>query len=78
MGEFIRRELGKAGQGLARHDQVARFSLMTEALSVSGGELTATLKLRRHEIEARYGDLIEELYGSADAGDRPLGHGRSR
>jgi hypothetical protein len=51
---------------------------MTEALSVGGGELTATLKLRRHEIEARYGDLIEGLYGPDWVDAHPPGRGRDR
>jgi long-chain acyl-CoA synthetase len=31
-------------------------------LSIEGGELTANLKLRRHEVEARFHGVIERLY----------------
>jgi long-chain acyl-CoA synthetase len=35
---------------------------LAEAFSIENGELTPTLKIRRHEIRKRYGDVLEQLY----------------
>jgi long-chain acyl-CoA synthetase len=41
---------------------VRRFHLLAKELDHDDGEVTATLKLRRKEINERYADLIESLY----------------
>ncbi len=48
--------------GLARYEQIKRFALLPEPLSVEGGELTPTLKVKRRVVEERYARLIERLY----------------
>jgi len=61
---LIRRGLEICGQDLAPHEQIRAFAILPEPLSVANGELTATLKPRRHQIEARYRDLIDRLYAA--------------
>jgi len=52
-------------QGLARFQQVKKFTLLESAFSVELGEITPTMKLRRRIIEANYRDEIEAMYVSA-------------
>jgi long-chain acyl-CoA synthetase len=52
-------------QGLARFQQVKKFTLLPDAFSVEMGELTPTLKLRRRIIEANYRDVIDAMYAGA-------------
>ncbi len=52
-----------ANEGLARHETIKRFAIIEEPLTVADGLLTATLKLRRNQIVARFGDRLEALYG---------------
>jgi long-chain acyl-CoA synthetase len=60
---------------LARAEQVRRFAIVPGALSLEGGELTPTMKLKRAVVHERYGHLADELYedgapaaGAASAG----------
>jgi long-chain acyl-CoA synthetase len=47
---------------LSHPEQVKRWTVLPNDLSIEGGELTANLKLRRHEVEARFHGEIERLY----------------
>lgn len=72
---WVRRTLQQAIRELdpllAPYEQVRKFAVLPEPLTVAGGELTATLKPRREQIETRYCDLIEHLYHT----DEPLAAG---
>ena len=55
-------------QNLAQFEQLKKFLLVSEELSIEDGTLTPTLKLRRRNLEERYKAEIEQLYaGSASA-----------
>jgi long-chain acyl-CoA synthetase len=45
-------------------ERVRKWLLVGDTLSVEGGLLTPTLKLRRQEVEARYQEQIDTLYGT--------------
>jgi long-chain acyl-CoA synthetase len=47
---------------LAPHEQIRRFTLLSEPFSVGRGEITVTAKLRREQIGARYREALESLY----------------
>ncbi len=51
-----------ANGGLARFEQIKRFQLLPRQLTVEGGQLTPTLKVKRRVIEAQFSELIENLY----------------
>ncbi len=53
----------KANTSLARYEQIKYFRILPEEVSVENGLLTPTLKLKRREMEARYGGWLEEMYG---------------
>ena len=42
--------------------KVQKFTVLPQELSVQGGELGPTLKLKRHFIMEKYQDLIDEMY----------------
>ena len=52
-------------QGLARYEQIKRFSLIPLDFSQDAGELTPTQKLKRNVIVERHQETIESMYPSA-------------
>lgn len=51
-----------ANEQLAPVEQVKAFRILPKELSQDDGELTATQKVRRREITAAFGELIESMY----------------
>ncbi|MBA3009549.1 MAG: long-chain fatty acid--CoA ligase [Proteobacteria bacterium] len=47
---------------LARYETIKRYRILKTPFSSQGGELTASLKLKRNVILKRYQELIEEMY----------------
>jgi len=50
---------------LARFETVKKFRLIGEAFTISGGQLTPTLKVKRRVIEQRFAALLAEMYEEA-------------
>lgn len=53
-----------ANTRLASYEQVKRFAILAHDLSQEHGELTPTLKVRRHIVDERYRSRLDELYRS--------------
>ena len=59
-------------KGLERANEIAtanpckvqKFTILPEELSVQGGELGPTLKLKRHAVTTKYQNLIDEMYAN--------------
>lgn len=51
-----------ANERLAPVEQVKSFRILPKELSQDDGELTATQKVRRREVAAAHGELIESMY----------------
>ena len=47
---------------LARFEQIKTFRVLPEPLTVEGGALTPTMKVKRGVVTEAYADLIEEMY----------------
>ncbi len=50
--------LGGVNETLESHERIDRFLVASEPWTVENGLLTPTLKIKRHELEARYGEVI--------------------
>ncbi len=61
-----------AGNGFKAHEQIQTWRLLPKAFEV-GDELTATFKLKRHVIDAKYGGILAEMFPpGGKAGESPL------
>jgi long-chain acyl-CoA synthetase len=58
-------------EDMSRFERVKRVALIERELTVEGGELTPTLKVKRRVIDEKYKDVIDRIYEEAEAGDRP-------
>ena len=45
--------------------KIQKFRILPADFTERGGELTATLKLKRSSASAKYADVIEEMYAEA-------------
>jgi long-chain acyl-CoA synthetase len=62
--KMVQRDVTTITARLADYERVRRVALLPEEFSIDRGELTPTLKVKRRVIDERYGELIDELYGS--------------
>jgi long-chain acyl-CoA synthetase len=66
--DLIRRRIDRHQRDAASYETIKRFHLLDRELSVAGGELTPTLKVRRREISERFREEIDALYaGNSEA-----------
>ncbi|MBD3873566.1 MAG: long-chain fatty acid--CoA ligase [Acidobacteria bacterium] len=59
--EFAR-AVESANAKLARFEQIKTFRVLPEPLTVEGGALTPTMKVKRRAVTEAYADLIDEMY----------------
>ena len=60
--KLIRAELDNYNKHFAAHEQVKKFQLVPNEWTIDGGELTATMKLKRKVIMNKYAELIARIY----------------
>ena len=49
-------------KNLDHWEQIQKFHIATEVLSIEDGSLTPTMKIRRHVVLERYKDIIAKMY----------------
>lgn len=60
--EAIEAAVARLNATLPRHEQVKKVALLDRELTVDGGELTPTLKVKRRVVAERFAKEIEALY----------------
>lgn len=60
--DLIQKEVDKVNKELSPWETVKKFRLLKNALSVDGGELTPTLKVKREVVNEKYEKEIESMY----------------
>jgi len=63
--KMIEAEINKANAQLAQVANIRRFHLLTKELDHDDDEVTATMKVRRSNIQSKYFREIESLYGTS-------------
>lgn len=64
--DLFARQIDAMTAGLGKFEKVKKFALLREELTVEGGELTPTLKIKRRVIDEKYGDVIDKIYTDAE------------
>ena len=69
VGALIEREIGQANSQLARVETIKAFRILPKMLDpeTEGEPVTPTRKVKRKQMEARFRDLIESMYGDGEA-----------
>jgi long-chain acyl-CoA synthetase len=60
--DLLQRQVDSLTAGLSRFERVKRVALLERELTVEGGELTPTLKVKRRVIGEKYRAVIDRLY----------------
>ncbi|MBV9211631.1 MAG: AMP-binding protein, partial [Acidobacteria bacterium] len=63
--KIVQRDVNAMTTSLNDYERVKRIALLPSELTIDGGELTPTLKVKRRVIDEKYSTLIDELYGSS-------------
>jgi long-chain acyl-CoA synthetase len=53
--------MGEVNATLEAHEEVAKIVVTKDAWTIDNGLMTPTMKVRRNEIEKRYGELLAKL-----------------
>ena len=63
---LIERQVTKLTPDLARYETIKRIALLDHELTIDGGEMTPTLKVKRRFVEQKYKEIIDQLYNETD------------
>ncbi|MEO6588272.1 MAG: long-chain fatty acid--CoA ligase [Pyrinomonadaceae bacterium] len=53
---------------LSNYEKVKKIALLKDELTVEGGELTPTLKIKRRVVDEKYKEVIDKIYADAERG----------
>jgi len=70
---LFERQIAARTQDLAQFEKIKRIALLDRELTVEGGELTPTLKVKRRVVDQKYRDVIDRIYSEAEMSGRVLG-----
>ncbi len=60
--KYLRKEIQARSNNLADYEKVRNFAILKHDFSIDGGELTASMKIRRNVVRDKYKKTIETLY----------------
>jgi len=59
--KIIKAEIDKHSKQFADFERIRRFAILPNEFSIDSGELTPTLKVKRHVIAEKYADVLAGL-----------------
>ncbi|HRX15004.1 MAG TPA: long-chain fatty acid--CoA ligase [Spirochaetota bacterium] len=59
---LMREEIDSLTASMSRVELIRRFTLMSGEWTIDGGELTASLKIKRNVIQEKYKEVIDKMY----------------
>jgi len=68
--DLIERQIAELTADLSQYEKVKKIVLLENELTVEGGELTPTLKVKRRVVNEKYAAVIERIYFTAERESR--------
>lgn len=63
---LFERQIEQLTENLSKYEKVKKIALLENELTVEGGELTPTLKVKRRVVDEKYRNIIEKIYIDAE------------
>ena len=60
--DLIERQVASHTTSLSQFEKIKKIALLEDEMTVDGGELTPTLKVRRKIVDEKYRDVIDKMY----------------
>ena len=67
MIDLFERQVAALTTDLANYESVKKIALIENELTIEGGELTPTMKVKRRVVDEKYKDVIDKLYEAAES-----------
>jgi long-chain acyl-CoA synthetase len=64
--DLIERQVATQTKELSQYEKVKKIALLKKEMTVEGGELTPTLKVRRRIVDEKYKGVIDKMYDDAE------------
>lgn len=64
--DLLERQVAAHTRDLSQYEKVKKIVLLENELTVESGELTPTLKVKRHVIDEKYKSVIDKIYAEAE------------
>jgi long-chain acyl-CoA synthetase len=65
--KLLEKEIDQLTETLSQFEKVKKIALLENELTVEGGEMTPTLKVKRRVVDEKYRDVIEKIYTDAES-----------
>lgn len=69
--DLFERQIADLTPDLAQYERVKKIALLENELTIEGGELTPTMKVKRRVVDEKYRDVIDRIYDGAELSGRP-------
>jgi long-chain acyl-CoA synthetase len=66
--EVVQGAIDRANARFAQFERIKKFAILPEEFSITTGELTPTLKVKRKDVEKKYAAVLEALYAESAGG----------
>ncbi len=63
--DLFERQIAARTESLAQFEKIKKIALLDHELTVEGGELTPTLKVKRRVVDEKYAPVIDRIYSEA-------------
>lgn len=65
--DLFQRQVAALTTDLASYESVKKIALIENEMTIEGGELTPTMKVKRRVVDEKYKDVIDKLYEAAES-----------
>lgn len=62
----IKKEFDYYQKDLAKYEKVRKFAMLSEPFTIENGELSPKMSIKRHVVEKKYAEIIDQLYKEND------------